>query len=120
EPAVQALAGHGKPAFSQLVDVLKEPKVDPSYRRTALAGLMKLGGDAKPAVKVLTATARTPRAAGQAGQQFRLELFAALGALATKSDADAVALLDGLAKDEKGNPQVRKSAAAALKKIQAR
>ncbi|MGL4550642.1 MAG: hypothetical protein ACRC33_05605, partial [Gemmataceae bacterium] len=36
EPAVQALAGHGKPAFSQLVDVVKEPKVDPSYRRTAL------------------------------------------------------------------------------------
>jgi HEAT repeat protein len=120
EQAVDALGKHGKAAYSQLLNIVKEQKVDAAYRRTALAGLMKLGDDAKPAVKVLTATAKNPRAAGPAGQQFQLDLFAALGTLATKSDTETVALLEGLAKQEKGNPQIKKAAAAALKKIQSR
>jgi len=79
---------------------------------------VKLGKAGHVAVPPLAETVKNPRAAGQDGQQLRLEAIGALGQLATTSDKAAVTVLDDLAKDEKGNKQVKNAATKALQAIQ--
>ena len=120
EVAVPALAELGEPAARPLADAIKDGKMNASLRRKAVAAVVKLGKAGHVAVPALVLSVKKP-AGGQEGNQLRLESIAALGALATKEDKDAVALLDGIVKDEKQmNKQLKNAASKALQAIQSK
>lgn len=118
EHAVPALAELGEPAAPALAGAIKNAKMSPELRKTAVTAVGKMGKAGHVAVPMLASVAKDPKAGGQPGQQLRMEAITTLGRLATKEDKEAVAVLDEITKDEKGNRQVKDVATKALQAIQ--
>ena len=120
EVAINALGAAGAEGVPALAGVIKNPKIAATLRNRAVELLPKDEG-ARPALSALVMAVVKPAAGGQDGRAFHIAAIAAVGRIATPSDAAAVAALEKIANDEsQGNRQIRKPAQNALKAVQGR
>jgi HEAT repeat protein len=123
--AITALGQLGSSAVEALSGAIKNPKMDASLRRKAVAAVIGLDStEARKAVPALAAAVKNRKATGQGRdvQQLRIESIKALGTLAGKDDTAAVGALESITKDPKlrDNNPLKRAATAALKQIQDR
>lgn len=119
--AITALGEAGAEGGPGLVSAMKDSRTPVNLRRKAIEVLL---GQKKPdtsAVPALTQVAQKPQAKGPDVRQLRLDAIDALGRLASNSDKSTIAMLEGIANDEKlMDNQLKTAAKRALSSIKKR
>jgi HEAT repeat protein len=124
EAAVVALGKVGGPeAVQALAAAVRDGANEPSVRKKAAEALGALGPGARSAVPALTAalTGKAKKAKKtSADDDVRVEVAAALGAIAKPQDKAAVAALKAVSEGKQRNKALKKTATDALRKIDKR
>jgi HEAT repeat protein len=120
--AAVALGKIGAPALPTLSLALRHPALDPAARKKVLEILASMGPEAKEALQNLVDEflgTKPPPGRTPLVEEDKIELAAALGNIAGADDKPAIAALETITKNEKinDNNNLKKAAAAALKKI---
>jgi HEAT repeat protein len=123
QSAVVAITKMGSAGVLALTNAVKDANKSLEVRRKAAKGLGDIGKEARGAVPaltdVLTGKIKSGEKAkkGMVNEDIKVEVAAALGKIATKSDTDAIAALKAITEAKQRNKALLQAAVVSLKQI---